>query len=192
MEKYQEEKYCFEKIREHIYPWVKESLKDNLASNGKIITTENAPVISFVGGLMIVFAIKRGEDSYEILKDDMLPPKTDIEKLYHIACKNLVRDVEFVFSNTMYGGFGVLADGVHEASALCLRHIWEVCTDKLKDDVVIMVPSKDLVLFVPEQDKKALKQMIDFGNEGWKRSEHKVSKKLFRFSGTKKELTEYI
>ena len=52
------------------------------------------------------------------------------EEIYRTACENLARDVEFVFSNTLFGGFGVIADGVHEASALCLRHVWEVCTEK--------------------------------------------------------------
>lgn len=62
------------------------------------------PVIAFVGDLKIIFAIKRSEDSYEILKDNMLPPEVEIE-LYHTACENLVRDVEFVIGNTWYGGF---------------------------------------------------------------------------------------
>ena len=75
----------------------------------------------------------------------MLAPGTDIEALYHTACENLARDVEFVIGNTWYGAFGIIADGFHEASSLCFKHIWQVCVDKLKDDLVIMVPSKDTV-----------------------------------------------
>ena len=48
---------------------------------------------------------------------------SDIEDVYRKACENLVRDVEFVIGNTWYGAFAVLADGHHEASALCLKHI---------------------------------------------------------------------
>lgn len=50
--------------------------------------------------------------TYEILKDNMLPPESDMEQIYHIACENLVRDVEFVISHTWYGGFGIVADGI--------------------------------------------------------------------------------
>ena len=85
----------------------------------------------------------------------MLPPDCDIEQLYYKACENLARDVEFVFGHTWYGGFAVLADGHHEASSLCLRHIWDVCAQKLEDDLVIMAPSKDMVLFVPAKRRRS-------------------------------------
>ena len=71
MRKYEEERYLFENIKNHIYPWVKESLVDHTALNGKYISPKDTPLVSFVGDLMIVFAIQRGEDKYEILKDNM-------------------------------------------------------------------------------------------------------------------------
>ena len=47
----------------------------------------------------------------------------------------------------------MIADGIHEASALCLRHIWETCTQKLEDDVLILVPARDMLLFAPQSDE---------------------------------------
>ena len=103
MKKYEEEHYKFEKIKDCIYPWVKGELRDSKALNGKNISEKDTPVIAFVGDLKIIFAIKRSEDSYEILKDNMLHPEVEIEELYHTACENLVRDVEFLIGNTWYG-----------------------------------------------------------------------------------------
>lgn len=191
MRKYEEKNYLFENIKDKIYPWVKEALVDHTALNGKYISPNDTPIVSFVGDLMIIFVIKRGEDKFEILKDNMLPPDTDIENLYQIACQNLVRDVEFVISNTMYGGFGILADGHHEASSLCFKHIWSVCTDKLQDDIVLMVPSKDMVLFVPASDAKAIEAMKNYGLEAYERNKDKISKKLLRFTKKEKELVVY-
>ncbi len=191
MQKYEEEKYRFENIKDNIYPWVKEMLVDYQALNGKHISEKDTPIISFVGDLMIIFVIKRGEDLYEIVKDNMLPPDTDMEELYHIACTNLVRDVKFVISNTLYGGFGIIADGHHEASALCFKHIWSMCAEKLEDDLIIMAPAKDMVLFVPAQNKKQLQDMIRFGMESYERNKDKVSEKLFLFSKDRKELVPY-
>lgn len=127
MRKYEEKKYLFENIKDHIYPWVKEELRDSKAQNGKNISEKDMPIVSFINGLSIIFVIKRDEDVYEVLKDNMLPPGCDVEALYYKACENLARDVEFVFANTWYGGFAVLADGWHEGSSLCLKHIWQVC-----------------------------------------------------------------
>ena len=191
MRKYEEKKYLFENIKDKIYPWVKESLVDYTALNGKYISPKDTPIISFVGDLMIIFVIKRGGDKFEILKDNMLPPQTDMEELYGIACQNLVRDVEYIISNTMYGGFGILADGHHEASALCFKHIWSVCVEKIQDDIVIMVPAKDMILFVPASDEKAIDAMKQYGKEAYERNKDRISTKLLCFLRNEKELVVY-
>lgn len=191
MRKYEEERYLFENIKNKIYPWVKETLVDHAALNGKFISEKDTPIVSFVGDLMVIFVIERGEDKFEILKDNMLPPEADIEALYQIACQNLVRDVKFIISNTMYGGFGILADGHHEASSLCFKHIWSLCAEKLEDDIVIMVPAKDMVLFVPASNKKQIEDMHAYGLEAYNRNKDKISDKLYFFSKDKKELMVY-
>lgn len=191
MKKYEEEHYRYEKIREHIYPWIRKELWDSHALNGRHLSEKDTPVIVFAGDLKIIFAIRRGEDSYEILKDNMLPPDVDIEKLYHQACENLVRDVEFVIGNTWYGAFAIIADGVHEVSSLCFKHIWQVCVDKLKDDLVIMAPSKDTVLFAPAGQKEAVEKMIEHGRGAYEMDEERISTSLLLFSQKRKELTAY-
>lgn len=191
MMKYEEEHYLYENIKDKIYPWIKESLVDHRALNGKYISDKDTPIVSFVGDLMVVFVIERGEDTYEILKDNMLPPKTDIEQLYHTACENLAGNIEFVIGHTMYGGFAVIADGHHEASSLCFKQIWTMCSEKLEDDLVIMVPTKDMVLFVPASNKKQIEDMRVYGTEAFERSFDKISLKLLRFDKVGKELTVY-
>ncbi|MCF2554084.1 DUF1444 family protein [Faecalicatena contorta] len=191
MKKYEEEHYRYDSIKENIYPWVKNDLIDSHALNGKSFSEKDTPVIAFIGDLKIIFAIKRDGDSYEILKDNMLPPDINIEELYHTACENLVRDVEFVIGNTWYGAFGILADGVHEASAVCFKHIWQVCVDKLKDDLVIMVPAKDTVLFAPAGQKEVVDKMIEHGQGAYDTGTDRISMQLFYFSQAKKELSIY-
>ena len=191
MKKYEEEHYRYDSIKENIYQWVKNDLIDSHALNGKSFSEKDTPVIAFIGDLKIIFAIKRDGDSYEILKDNMLPPDINIEELYHTACENLVRDVEFVIGNTWYGAFGILADGVHEASAVCFKHIWQVCVDKLKDDLVIMVPAKDTVLFAPAGQKEVVDKMIEHGQGAYDTGTDRISMQLFYFSQAKKELSIY-
>ena len=191
MRKYEEERYLFENIKHKIYPWIKETLVDYQALNGKYISPKDTPIISFVGDLMIIFVIERGEDTYEIIKDNMLPPDINIEELYQTACENLAKNVKFVISNTMYGGFGILADGHHEASSLCFKHIWSMCVDKLQEDIIIMAPAKDMVLFVPAGNQKLLDDMYAYGLEAYNRNKDKISTKLLRFTKREKELVVY-
>ena len=81
MKKYEEEKYRLENIKEHIYPWVKAELSDTQALNGKHFSEKDAPVIGFLGDLNVVFAIKRDEDVYEILKENVGDAKKLIKEL---------------------------------------------------------------------------------------------------------------
>lgn len=191
MRKYEENQYILENIKDCIYPWVKKELTDTKALNGKYISEKDTPVVSFINGLGIIFVIKRGEDIYEVLKDQMLPSDCDVEALYYTACENLARDVEFVIANTWYGGFAILADGWHEASSLCLKHIWQVCVDKLKDDLVIMAPTRETVLFAPASDKRAVGKLIEHGEQAYEQTRDRISTGLMVFTKDRKELKEY-
>lgn len=191
MRKYEENRYILEEIKDQIYPWVKGELADTKALNGKYISEKDTPVVSFISGLRIIFVIKRGEDVYEVLKDNMLPPDCDVEALYYTACENLVRDVEFVIANTWYGGFAILADGWHEASSLCFKHIWQVCVDKLKDDLVIMAPTRETVLFAPASNEKAVAKLKEHGEQAFEQTKDRISTRLMLFTKDRKELIEY-
>ena len=191
MRKYEENRYILEEIKDQIYPWVKGELADTKALNGKYISEKDTPVVSFISGLRIIFVIKWGEDVYEVLKDNMLPPDCDVESLYYTACENLVRDVEFVIANTWYGGFAILADGWHEASSLCFKHIWQVCVDKLKDDLVIMAPTRETVLFAPASNEKAVAKLKEHGEQTFEQTKDRISTRLMLFTKDRKELTEY-
>ena len=191
MRKYEENRYILEEIKDQIYPWVKGELADTKALNGKYISEKDTPVVSFISGLRIIFVIKWGEDVYEVLKDNMLPPDCDVEALYYTACENLVRDVEFVIANTWYGGFAILADGWHEASSLCFKHIWQGGVDKLKDDLVIMAPTRETVLFAPASNEKAVAKLKEHGEQTFEQTKDRISTRLMLFTKDRKELTEY-
>lgn len=190
MKKYEDEHYQYENIKDRIYPWVKNEMKDSHALNGKRMS-KNAAAIAFVGDLKIVFAIKRDGDNYEIIMDNMLAPDTDIEALYYTACKNLARDVEFVIGNTWDGAYSIIADGIHEASSVCFKHIWQVCADKLEDDLVIMVPCKDTVLFAPASQRKVVEGLLMHGKGAYDTAADRITDMTFLFSKERKELTVY-
>ena len=190
MKKYEEEHYRYDNIKDKIYPWIKNEMKDSHALNGKRMSKQTA-AIAFVGDLKIVFAIKREGESYEIVMDNMLSPDIDIEAMYHTACGNLVREVEFVIGNTWDGAYSIVADGIHEASALCFKHIWQVCVNKLKDDLVIMVPCKDTVLFAPAKQKKVVAGMLEHGRRAYDIGTDRITNTVFLFSREREEFTVY-
>ena len=190
MKKYEEEHYCYNNIKDRIYPCIKNEMTDSHALNGKRMSEQTA-AIAFVGDLKIVFAIKRDGDNYEIVMDNMLPPDVDIEAMYQTACENLVRDIEFVIGNTWDGAYSIVADGIHEASALCFKHIWQVCVNKLKDDLIIMAPCKDTVLFAPAKQEKVVAGMLAHGRQAYDTGADRITNTIFLFSQEREELSVY-
>lgn len=190
MKKYEEKHYSYENIKDNIYPWIKNEMADSHALNGKHLS-EDVTALEFLGDMKIVFAIRRGKDSYEIMTDNMISPDTDIMQMYHTACENLVRDVEFVVGNTWYGAYVIVADGIHEASSVCFKHIWQVCADKLKDDLIIMVPNKETVLFAPLGQQKVVSEMLEQGKQLYETSTDSITDGVFIFTREGKELSVY-
>ena len=63
--------------------------------------------------------------------------------------------------------------------------------DKLKDDLVIMAPSKDTVLFAPAGQKEVVEKMVEHGRGAYEREGERISTSLMLFSQKRKELTAY-
>lgn len=152
------------------------------------ISPTKSPVISLIGDLEILLEIPSNEEKEILVTQEMLTDKDDAISLYHRACEDLVADVQFVVANTLFGGFAVLADKKHESSAICFQSIWTTCADKLADDLLIMVPARDIVLFAPKSGERVIEAMITQGESNYHTSSHKISREIFMFNRNKREL----
>ncbi len=63
--------------------------------------------------------------------------------------------------------------------------------DKLKDDLVIMAPTRETVLFAAATQKEAVRKMKLHGEQAYEQAEDKISMELMLFSKDRKELTTY-
>ena len=99
--------------------------------------------------------------------------------------------MEYVIGNTWDGAYAIIGDGLKEASSLCLRHIWDVCTEKLKEDLVIMVPSAETVLFAPASKESVLKKMAEHAEKSFHGDEMPITLQMFRYYKEDKELKIY-
>ncbi|MGN1266914.1 MAG: hypothetical protein ACI4UH_03145, partial [Dorea sp.] len=62
---------------------------------------------------------------------------------------------------------------------------------KLKDDLVIMVPAKDSIIFAPASNKEVAEKLIEHGKSTYEAEKEKISKTVFYFSQSRKELGLY-
>ncbi len=175
---------------DRIHPWVRQGRRDKLLENGRRFSIKEIPVISFIGELEILL-VDTQEEKYRILKEEQIPSDVTVEELYGRSCENLARDVEFVIANTMYGGFSILADGIHEGSALCFRHIWETCAEKLEDDLLVLFPAKDTLLFAPLSHTAAVEGIREHSRRAYFHSREKMTQQEMIFIRDRKELALY-
>ena len=93
---------------------------------------------------------------------DMLPEGTDVMELWNTAFDNLCRDIKFRCCESKDPGiFGIVAGGDFEAESLCLSHIWKELSDSMNDDLVVCVPTKDIVFYTKASDKKLVKKILE-------------------------------
>lgn len=175
----------FATYKSKIYPWVKVSSEDTTGKPAAHVITlsgEDQPVCEpWLGGLIITYVEDSGNSFRMILNRD-LPEGFTKAQLHELALANIKRDIGFEVRQTHFGGFGLIADGNHEAASICLPELWKAFAGQLSDDIVVAVPAKDLVLYVPGSDGEAIIKLQEAVEEVFQSYDRLLTKRLFRFN----------
>ena len=110
-----------------------------------------------------------------------LPEGFTKAQLHELALANIKRDIGFEVRQTHFGGYGLIAGGNHEAASICLPELWKEFARQLSDDIVVAVPAKDLVLYVPGSDGEAITKLREGVEEVFQSCDRLLTKRLFRF-----------
>lgn len=174
-----DEKKVYPRIRKN---WAKDPLNEVslMAIND---TAPNFPnnmvMIRFMDSLVGMFVQDVGS-RFTYLTYDMLPEGTDVMQLQKTAFENLSRDITYKMAETGNQGiFGILAGGDFEAESLCINSIWQGISEEFKDDLLICVPTKDLVFFTKAGDKKLREKMFKRAEEMFEKNRKETPNLLF-------------
>ncbi len=111
---------------------------------------------------------------------DLLPEGTDIMKLQNTAFENLCRDINYRCCESKESGiYGILAGGDFEAESLCIPSIWKELSEKLNDDLLICVPTKDIVFFTKAGDRKRIRKMLGMADQMFRQNQKESPHLLF-------------
>lgn len=197
--------YIFEPDK--IYPRIKKNWSKNPAETVTLMAANNnfyneggqtqeynhIPMFRIYDSYIITLMQDMGS-TYMYLTYDHLPKDTSVELLEERAFGNLHRDITYRMVESKEAGvYGLVAGGDFEAEALCLPGIWEDCSEALQDDLLIAVPTKDIVLFTSAGDKKSIRRMIKQAQEIFEsnRKESPIlifSRDVFYYDRSKKQL----
>lgn len=169
--------YVFEP--EKIYPRLRKNwAKNPLEEISLMATMENSPsypdnlimfriMDSFIGVIMVDLG-----DHYTYFTYDMLPENMSPEKIQDIAFKNLSTNVQYRQCESKEKGiYGIVAGGNFEAESILFDGIWENISNNLNDDIVISIPTKDIVLLTKLSDDKLRNKMIKMARKTFERNQ---------------------
>ena len=197
--------YIFE--LEKIYPRLKKNwAKNPLEEISLMATMENFTsypdnlimfriMDSFIGVIMVDLG-----DHYTYFTYDMLPENMSPEKIQDIAFKNLSTNVQYRQCESKEKGiYGIVAGGNFEAESILFDGIWEDISNNLNDDIVISIPTKDIVLLTKLSDGKLRNKMIKMARKTFERNQKEspyliFCKDIFIYSRENKKIsvsTEY-
>lgn len=98
-----------------------------------------------------------------------------------MALINLSREVEFELHKSHLGFYGLVAGGNHEAGAICLPGLWKQLATELNDNLVVVIPAKDLLFFSPEGDEAGILKMKESAAELFAKGERVLTKTIFKY-----------
>ena len=111
---------------------------------------------------------------------DKLPDGADVMELWNKAFDNLCRDIHYRWSESKEPGiYGILAGGDFEAESLCLDYVWKNLSDDLNDDLIVCVPTKDIVLYTKSSDKKLVKKILKMASDMFESNREETPYLLF-------------
>jgi uncharacterized protein YtpQ (UPF0354 family) len=182
----------FNLYNDKIYPWVKVTFTDDDPNDNLTqlsLTGGDSPIFKKWLGDLAIFYVADTGDNFQILLERDLPVDITKEALHQLAVDNLNRDIEFKLHDTNFGGHGLIAGGDHEAGSICLPEMWDWLTNHLSDNLIVGIPSKDLVIIVPESDNDKISKLKKFVHDIFKNGERLLTRNIFRYDREAKEWT---
>lgn len=140
---------------------------------------ENMVMVRVMDSLIGMFVQDVGS-AYTYITYDMLPEGMDVPKLQRAAFDNLAADVTYRSVRSKEEGiFGIVAGGNFEAESLCINSIWKEISEDLNDDVLICIPTKDIVFYTRANDKKLRKKLFKMAEDMFDKNRKDTPQLLF-------------
>lgn len=141
---------------------------------------EENHVYEFYNEELVVFYVEDRENSiHYIAKDDLKEINFSIENLREKALENLSNNFEMKRHGE--SGYFMLTAGGNYESSLILLNIWNHENFMVDGNIVIGIPSRDVLLITGSKDSLNLHRIYDSVQDINETGDHIVSNKIFEF-----------
>jgi len=109
------------------------------------------------------------------------------DSLFPIAFRNLDAVLPKIEILGEKGYYMITAGGNYEASLILLNDIWTKENMPVKGDIIIAIPTRDLLLVTGSKDSEGIKKIKSVAKEAWDTGPYQLTPDLFRWNGKKFE-----
>ena len=166
-------------------PWLAET-RQALLDRGAKETPEHV-YDDFSQELVILYALDSLHNIRYLTPHDLQEAKIDRKELRALAVKNLKRLLPKIEREGGNGIYMMTAGGDYEASLLLFDSIWNSGQIAVDGEIVVAIPTRDLLLVTGSHSTIGLGKMRQMVDEASKEGPYRLTKKLFVYRNGKFE-----
>ncbi|MDA9207698.1 DUF1444 family protein [Octadecabacter sp.] len=110
----------------------------------------------FLGDMILVYAIDYPDHVAYVTQSHLDDAQVTLTQLRQAADLNLSQKLDETQFQQQNGSFMVITDGFYESSMVLDSALWANLSRQLDDDLVMIVPARDLVVFAPASNADAV------------------------------------
>ena len=161
-------------IKDHA--WVTETNESVRAASGKVASERVTEALNDV--LVIVYAEDTPTNISYFTPEDLAKAGVDRAKLRALAVENLRRILPQLEVHRGEAFSMVNAGGTYEASLLLLDDLWNGDTFKVDGEIVVALPSRDVLLVTGSKNRRGLVKMREAATELFEEGSYTLTKEL--------------
>jgi len=156
------------------------------------LTHDDSPVEQpFVADLVLFYAFDQPTCFTMVAHRDLTRLSLDKHQLHDIALTNLRRAIpQPELHEVSPGVFMLTCGGNFEATTLLLDEVWEQVAETVQGDLVLSVPSRDVVIFTGTQNRDGLAFMRSKVSQILETGDHTLTRHFLVRCGTRWSLYE--
>jgi uncharacterized protein YtpQ (UPF0354 family) len=113
----------------------------------------------FNDDLIVLYAEDSPKNIRYFSPDDLAKAQIDRKDLRNLACENLKRLLPKIEQHGASGLYMLGAGGDYEASLLLFDSIWSGLKEAVRGDVVVAIPSRDVLVVTGSEDAEGIQKM---------------------------------
>jgi len=129
--------------------------------------------------LIVLYAEDSPKNIRYFSPNDLIKAQIDRKNLRSLACENLKKVIPNIERHGENGLYMMAAGGDYEASLLLFDGLWNGMQKEVQGDVVVAIPTRDLLVVTGSDDAEGIKRMKKIIADATAKGSYRLTQKMF-------------